>query len=142
MGSQIVKYTEMSETTGIYETNQYISTQWGSEAWLKPFFENGLVAIADKSNEFVVKRNWKSHDTKTNLGLALCSETGELADVLAWTGDTLARELVTTKRDKLAQEMADIVIVVVRLAAVCGIELSAIMKAYQEEPKRENNTSA
>ena len=132
IGFQIRKYTELSESTGVYKTNQSISTKRGSLGWLDGFLGSGLAEIGAKSEEFVAERGWKRHDTKTNLALALCSEAGELADVVAWTGDALSEGQVTEKLDKLSQEMADITILLVRLVTVCGIDLGAIVEECRE----------
>jgi NTP pyrophosphatase (non-canonical NTP hydrolase) len=61
--------------------------------------------------------------------LALVGEVGELAELLQWrSDDEVARDLADddgTLRARLADEAADVLLYLTRLADVCGIDLAA-----------------
>lgn len=60
--------------------------------------------------------------------LALVGEVGELAELLQWrSDDEVARELADDHgalRARLADEAADVLLYLTRLADVCGIDLA------------------
>ena len=72
--------------------------------------------ISKKSHLFVSERNWEMYDTITNLTLALSSEVGELADLFAWINVDIQPLKSSHAQNEVAQELVDIVIVLVRLA--------------------------
>jgi len=120
-GAIIQKYTVHSGSTGILRSNQTISP-WVEESvarpkWTEQFYGMGLASITAMSTTFVKTRQWEIHDTPTNLALALGSEVGELADVLAWSGDCIPEDDKERCLDALAQELADVTIILVRLAS-------------------------
>ena len=78
--------------------------------------------------EFSVARGWPPVQTPKNLAMAICGEAGELAAELQWLGSR-AREVEIVRdaelRQRVAMEMADVVIYLARLADVSGIDLMA-----------------
>lgn len=129
---QIEKYTSHSSETGITKDNQTIpiGNVQERDPWVETFLSYGLQDILVKSTAFVVERQWQHHDTKRNLALALVGEVGELADVVAWKGDSIVLEDVESIRDSIAQELADVIIIIVRLANLFGINLQE--KIFQD----------
>lgn len=93
-----------------------------SNEWIHHLVHGGLLAITNKSYSFVKERNWDRHDTIMNLTLALSSEIGELADVLAWIDNDIPPSQISRTRDKMSQELADIIIILVRLAGSYAID--------------------
>ena len=74
---------------------------------------------------FTEERDWgQFHDPKS-LILALVGEVGELAELFQWLPAGDARELAReeTLRERAGQEMADVLLYLVRLADVLGIDL-------------------
>ncbi|NEM05448.1 nucleotide pyrophosphohydrolase [Geodermatophilus normandii] len=75
---------------------------------------------------FTEAREWgRFHDPKS-LALALVGEVGELAELLQWLP---ADELTTAVRqqplhDRLGEEMADVLLYLLRLADVVGLDLA------------------
>lgn len=74
---------------------------------------------------FADAREWAQFHTLKNLALALTGEVGELATVLQWLPDEEVAGLVADaqRREALADEMADVLIYLVRMADVAGIDL-------------------
>jgi len=130
---KIQKYTDFSSTTGITADNQTILQDGadadekmasGAQKWTREYAEYVLNVVTERSNRFVSERAWQHHDTATNLQLAIASEVGELAGIFAWTGDRVHPEKYMDIRDKAAQEMADITILLVRVCAKYNVDLS------------------
>src|SRR4051794_19826814 len=73
--------------------------------------------------EFTEARDWgRFHDVKS-LTLALAGEVGEVAELLQWL--PAASEVTTDDglRQRLGQELADVLLYLLRLADVAGVDL-------------------
>lgn len=86
-----------------------------------------LESLRDRLRQFANDRDWGQFHTPRNLALALAGEVGELAAVLQWVPEERAQALGEdgTLRDQLGNEMADVLIYLVRMADVTGIDLLA-----------------
>lgn len=75
--------------------------------------------------EFVRERDWEKLHTVKNLTLALTSEVGEVADLVRWMIDEeLATYLSSSDgKQRLAEELADVLIFLVRTAQDADIAL-------------------
>jgi len=74
---------------------------------------------------FAQDRDWDQFHSVRNLILALVGEVGELAEVVQWTNDDKIDELLNSGgRDRLAQELADVLIYLVRVADKSGVDLA------------------
>jgi len=76
--------------------------------------------------EFAAERDWDQFHTPKNLALSLVGEVGELCELLQWkTEDDIASALSKPEfRSDLSDEIADVLIYLVRLASVTGIDLN------------------
>src|SRR4051812_22848788 len=77
--------------------------------------------------QFSEERDWtRFHDPKS-LTLALVGEVGELAELLQWLPAAEVEDAVRDPRlhDRLGEELADVLLYLVRLADVLGIDLAA-----------------
>ena len=78
--------------------------------------------------DFSVVRGWPEVQTPKNLAMAICGEAGELAAELQWPGSRSSAVEVhqdAALRQRVAMEMADVLIYLARLADVSGIDLMA-----------------
>jgi dCTP diphosphatase len=85
---------------------------------------NGLSArLAD----FAAARDWKRFHTPKNLAMALAGETGELLAELQWLSDAeIADKLADpTGRERIADEIADVLLYAIQFADACGIDPAA-----------------
>jgi NTP pyrophosphatase (non-canonical NTP hydrolase) len=83
--------------------------------------------------EFTEERDWaRFHDPKSLL-LALVGEVGELAELFQWVPADAAAMSVEEpgRRERVGQEMADVLLYLVRLADVLGIDLMEAARAKQ-----------
>lgn len=74
---------------------------------------------------FAEKRGWSHHHTPKNLALALTGEVGELATLFQWL---TAEEAAAAGKDPefraaVEDELADVLIYLVRFAGVIGVDL-------------------
>jgi NTP pyrophosphatase (non-canonical NTP hydrolase) len=94
--------------------------------------------IRDRLRGFAVVRDWEKFHSPRNLALALCGEAGELAAELQWVSDAEVPDHLrdAAARARLADEMADVLIYLVRFADVCGIDL--LSEAYAKMDRNEN----
>ena len=74
---------------------------------------------------FAQDRDWDQFHSIRNLILALVGEVGELAEIVQWVSDDKVDELLKSGgRDRLAQELADVLIYLVRVADKSGVDLA------------------
>lgn len=89
-----------------------------------PFTPRCLEDLRRELADFARERDWQQFHTPRNLLLALVSEVGELADLVRWRGD---REpaIPDDLRRAWEDELADTLILLVRLADCSGVDLTA-----------------
>ena len=79
-----------------------------------------LETLRQKQAAFVEDRDWSQFHTPRSLALALVGEVGEVCELLQWRGDDGAQpglpEWTTAERTALADELADVLSYVIRLA--------------------------
>jgi len=84
-----------------------------------------LIELRDRIRVFTEERDWgQFHDPKS-LILALVGEVGELAELFQWLPADEAVERTRNERlhGRVGDELADVLIYLVRLADVLGIDL-------------------
>ncbi|MDN5725359.1 MAG: nucleotide pyrophosphohydrolase [Propionibacteriales bacterium] len=86
-----------------------------------------LIELRDRMRDFTAERDWgQFHDPKS-LILALVGEVGELAEVFQWLpsahSNALSREEPTATQ--VRDELADVLLYLVRLADVLDVDLHA-----------------
>ena len=77
--------------------------------------------------KFTIERDWEQFHDPKSLVLALVGEVGELSELFQWLPAAQAQALATTDplRGRVAEEMSDVLLYVVRLADVLDIDLGA-----------------
>ena len=97
------------------------------------FSETSLEELRQMQQDFVEEREWSQFHTPRSLALALVGEVGEVCELLQWRGDDGAQTNLPSwtqeERMALADELADVMSYVVRLADVTGIDLPAAFEA-------------
>ena len=90
-----------------------------------------LSELTDAVRAFNTERDWhRFHDPKS-LALALTGEVGELAELLQWVPASTVRTDVREGRlrERLGEELADILIYLIMLADEAGIDLATATAA-------------
>jgi len=82
-----------------------------------------LDEVRDFLRKFAADRDWEQYHTPKNLAMALAAETGELLEVFQWLTPEESGELTDGQRRAVADEMADVLQYLVRLADQLELEL-------------------
>ena len=86
-----------------------------------------LSDLTNRMREFTDARDWgRFHDLKS-LTLALVGEVGEVAELVQWlpAEDAGGTAEGSRLRERLGEELADVLLYLVRLADVAGVDLGA-----------------
>lgn len=80
---------------------------------------------------FVRERDWEQFHSPKNLSMALAAETGELMEHFLWATTDESRSIASepTKRARIADELADVVIYAIEFANMTGLDISAAIEA-------------
>jgi dCTP diphosphatase len=81
--------------------------------------------LAAALRRFAAERDWERFHTPKNLALSLAVEVGELLEQVQWGSDEDIAALLASPdgRAALSEELADVLIYLVRLADVAGVDL-------------------
>lgn len=74
---------------------------------------------------FAEERDWDQFHTPKNLAISLSIEAAELLEPFQWLSRGDASELSETKKEQVRQEMADVMLNLVRLADKLEVDLIA-----------------
>ena len=74
-------------------------------------------------------RNWQQFHAPKELAVAIAAEAGELLQHFVWQTPEQSEERARTRRDQIAEEIADVSILLFELADNLGLDLSAVMRA-------------
>jgi dCTP diphosphatase len=134
--SYIEKWTAYSHISGVTKENQWIDIVKMDLSPNKVVIDGKISELVEKVVRFTDARKWGKYDTPRNLILGIISEVGELADLIQWEGDGVVEKstgdrsgddissLETPQHhqiNKVAQEIADICIYVLKLANALNI---------------------
>jgi dCTP diphosphatase len=80
---------------------------------------------------FARERDWEQFHSPKNLSMALAAESGELMEHFLWSSPEQSRAVAEepAKRQKIAEELADVVIYALEFANVTGLDVSAAIEA-------------
>jgi NTP pyrophosphatase (non-canonical NTP hydrolase) len=81
-----------------------------------------LEALRDEVREFARAREWDQFHSPKNLAMALAGETGELLEIFQWLTEEQSRNLEAKALAAANEEIADVLIYLVRLADRLGID--------------------
>ncbi len=82
-----------------------------------------LEALRDRLREFVRERDWEQFHSPKNLAMAMIVEAAELVEHFQWATEQESRELSAEKRERVAHELADTFVYLLRIADVLEIDL-------------------
>ena len=85
--------------------------------------------ISDEAIQKVIQfrdeRNWRQFHTPKDLAISLSLEAAELLEIFQWSGADLD---CADKRDKVKEELADVLMYAISLAEVCGLDMDEIVR--------------
>ncbi len=80
--------------------------------------------LQKRLREFAAERDWEQFHTPKNLAMALTVEAGELQEIFQWLTTEQSQQLDDKQRQHTAEELADVLLYLCRLADVLGIDLA------------------
>jgi dCTP diphosphatase len=89
----------------------------------------GLVAQAE---DFRDERDWRQYHSAKNLAAAIAVEAAELQEVLLWSDEADA-DMNADTRQRLEEELADVMIQCANLALAIGIDIPKALAAKLEQ---------
>lgn len=84
-----------------------------------------LADLAAALQRFADERDWERFHSPKNLAMALSVEAAELVEHFQWLTQQQSMELPPGKKREVGEELADVLIYLVRLADRLGIDLLA-----------------
>ncbi|MCW5623814.1 MAG: nucleotide pyrophosphohydrolase [Burkholderiales bacterium] len=83
---------------------------------------DSLTALRDALRTFADDRDWHRHHRPKNLAMALIVEAAELVEHFQWRSHEEVDVLDEAVRSEVADEIADVLLYLIRLADVLGID--------------------
>ena len=84
---------------------------------------DSLDQLRDSLRVFARERDWDQFHSPKNLCCALVVESGELLEHFQWAPDSDSHALTSERRDRVGEELADVLIYLVRLADKLEIDV-------------------
>jgi dCTP diphosphatase len=85
--------------------------------------QSDLLILRDKLRAFAEARDWDQFHSPKNLSMALMVEVAELMEHFQWLTEAQSGNLDTAKKAVVAEELADILLYLVRLSDKLGVDL-------------------
>lgn len=84
-----------------------------------------LSALRTALRQFAAERDWDQYHSPKNLAIALSVEAGELLELFQWLSEAGSHSLSDDHLAKAREEMADVLLYLIRLADRLDIDLIA-----------------
>ena len=87
-------------------------------------------ALERALEEFAKARDWEQFHSPKNLAMALTGEAGGLVELSQWLTKVQSLDAMKdpTKVQRIREEMADVMLYLVRMASVLGVDLNMAVK--------------
>ena len=85
--------------------------------------------LRDELRAFAAERDWDQFHSPRNLATALAVEAAELLEPFQWLTDEQSRSLPPDTRAAVEEEIADVLLYLVRLADKLDVDLAAAARA-------------
>jgi dCTP diphosphatase len=84
---------------------------------------DALFRLREDLRRFASERDWDQYHSPKNLSVALCVEAAELLEHFQWRTDDESKSLPSEQLVKVREEMADVLLYLVRLADKLDVDL-------------------
>ncbi|EIU7184299.1 nucleotide pyrophosphohydrolase [Pseudomonas aeruginosa] len=94
--------------------------------------------LAAALERFAAERNWAQFHSPKNLVMALTGEVGELSEIFQWMDEEQSKDAARhpDTAQAVQDELADVLMYLVRLASVLGVDLDAAVRQKLEQNNR------
>ena len=86
---------------------------------------DSLKYLQGLTRQFVEARDWQSFQSPKNLSMGMIVEAGELVEHFQWLTEEQSRSIDSAKKAEVADEIADVLVFLLRLADELNIDLGA-----------------
>ncbi|QTE29564.1 nucleotide pyrophosphohydrolase [Pengzhenrongella sicca] len=103
-----------------------------------PTAEPELAELTRLVREFSAERDWEQFHDPKSLILALMGEVGELAELFQWipADGAVSRFADPARRQRAGEEIADVLVYLLRLADVLGVDIAGATRAKLADSHR------
>ena len=84
-----------------------------------------LEELRNRLRDFSAARDWEQFHSPKNLAMALSAEAGELLEIFQWLTEEQSRDLDANAKARASEEIADVLLYLVRLGDQLGIDIVA-----------------
>jgi dCTP diphosphatase len=96
-----------------------------------------LESIQVALRKFATDRDWNRFHTPKNLSTAIMVEAAELAEIFQWDSGAESSNPGSIDRDRATDEIADVLIYLIRIADVLDIELyPAVLRKLEKNEQK------
>jgi NTP pyrophosphatase (non-canonical NTP hydrolase) len=81
-----------------------------------------ITRLTQALRDFAAERDWEQFHSPKNLAAALIVEAGELLEHFQWLSEVQSHRLDDETRQRVEEEIADVLLYLLRLADVLGID--------------------
>ena len=99
-----------------------------------------LTDLQQRLRAFAAARQWQPYHTPKNLAMALMVEAAELQELFQWLTPEESQQLTAdpAQKERVGEEMADVLWVLICLANQTGIDLTAeLEKSFEKKTRRD-----
>jgi len=90
--------------------------------------DDDLTKLRNTLRVFASRREWDQFHSPKNLASALCVEAAELLEHFQWLTEEQSKTLLPKTKARVADELADVLVYLIRLADKLDVELIAVAK--------------
>lgn len=90
---------------------------------------NDIAALTERIRRFRDARNWQQFHSPKDLAVAITAEAGELLQPFVWKSSEESWDRAEAKKMEIADEIADVAILLFELADNLELDLGTIMNA-------------
>ena len=95
-----------------------------------------LETLRDDLRKFSAERDWEQFHSPKNLAMALSAEAGELLEIFQWLTEEQSRNLEPKAMAAVSEEIADVLLYLVRLGDQLGVDPVAAAQRKLAENER------
>ena len=81
-----------------------------------------IEGLRDELRKFAAERDWDQFHSPKNLAMALSAESAELLEIFQWLTEEQSRRLAPAAKTAAGDEIADVLLYLIRLADKLGID--------------------
>src|SRR5258708_10312343 len=85
--------------------------------------DDSVTGLTEALRVFAAERDWDQFHTPKNLACALDVEAAEVLEQFQWIPDGASSDALDDKKELIAQELADVLLYLIRLSDKLGVDL-------------------